>query len=107
MISLNAFIDALKSTWIRRLFISTCKRQKLLNSDIELDKLGGCKNVKYAENVLTNIQNRFWKDVLQAFININRNNSLKEDMILQTPIFYNENINIGGSYIFYNAWYKK
>ena len=28
-------------------------------------------------------------------------------MILQTPIFYNENIKIGGSYIFYKAWYKK
>ena len=102
MINLNAFIDALKSTWIRRLFTSTCKWQKLLNSDIELDKLGGC-NIKYAESVLTNIQNKFWKDVLQAYININRKNSLNEDMILQTPIFYNENIKIGGSYIFYKA----
>ena len=37
MINLNAFIDALKSTWIRRLFTSTCKWQKLLNSDVELD----------------------------------------------------------------------
>ena len=26
---------------------------------------------------------------------------------MQSPIFYNENINIGGSHIFYNTWYKK
>ena len=63
MINLNAFIDALKSTWIRRLFTSTCKWQKLLNPDIEQDTLGGC-NVKYAESVLTNTQNKFWNDVL-------------------------------------------
>ena len=83
MINLNVFIDDLKSTWIRRLLISNYKWLNLLSSDIELDQLGGC-NVKYAENVLTNIQNKFWKDVLQANININKKNSLKEDMVLQT-----------------------
>ena len=28
-------------------------------------------------------------------------------MILQTPIFYNKNIKIWGSYMFYKAWYKR
>ena len=102
----NAYIDALKSTWIRQIFTSTCKWQKLLNTDIELDKLGGC-NVRYAESVLTNKQNKFWMDVLRAYININMNNSIKEDMIVQTPIFYNENIKIWRSYMFCKARYKK
>ena len=106
MINLNTFIEALKSTWIRRLFISNCKWQNLLKSEIEIDKLSGC-NIKYAENVITNIQNKFWKDVLQSFININKTELVNEDMVLQSPIFYNEKINIGGSHIFYNTWYKK
>ena len=38
--------------------ISNCKWQTLLKSEIEIDKLSGC-NIKYAENVITNIQNKF------------------------------------------------
>ena len=106
MINWNAFIDALKSTWIRRLFINNCKWQNLLKSEIEIDKLSGC-NIKYAENIITNIQNKFWKDMLQSFININNIKLVNEDMVLQSRMFYNENIKIGGSHIFYNTWYKK
>ena len=85
-INLNTFIEVLKSTWIRRLFISNCKWQNLLKSEIEIDKLSGC-NVK---NVITSIQNKFWKDVLQPFININKTKLVNEDMVLQSPLFITE-----------------
>ena len=51
--------------------------------------------------------NKFWKDVLQTFININKNINLKDDMVLQTPLFYNIKIKIGGSHIFYKTWFDK
>ena len=86
MINLNAFIEALKSTWIRRLFISNCKWQNLLKSETEIHKLSGC-NIKYAENVITNTQNKFWKHVLQSYININKTKLVNEDMVLQSPFF--------------------
>ena len=54
-----------------------------------------------------NIHNNFWKDVLQAFINIDKKMEINERSVLKTPIFYNENIKIGNSYIFYSASFKK
>ncbi|MCG7891056.1 MAG: reverse transcriptase family protein, partial [Candidatus Thiodiazotropha endolucinida] len=106
MINLNAFIEALKSTWIRRLLLNDGKWQDIIKLDIEIDKLAGC-NTKYAEKCIANIKNEFWKDVLQSFINVNKKKLISENNILQTPIFYNENIKIGGSHIFYCSWYKK
>lgn len=106
MINLNAFIEALKSTWIRRLLINDCKWQKLIKLDIDIDKLSGCYT-KYVENIIKNITNSFWKNVLQSFININEKKCVTESAILQSPIFFNENIKVGGSSFFYSSWYKK
>ena len=53
-----------------------------------------------------NIHNNFWKDVLQAFINIDKKMEINERSVSKTPIFYNENIKIA-THIFYSAWFKK
>ena len=71
-----------------------------------MEKLCSC-HIKYAESFLSKTYNKFWKDVLQAFININKNINLKDDMVWQTPLFYDINIKIGGSHIFYKTWFDK
>ena len=71
-----------------------------------MDKLLAC-GLKYVSEKMKHIHNNFWKDVLQAFINTDKKIEMNESSVLKTPIFYNENIKIGNSYIFYNAWFKK
>ena len=50
MINLIGFIDALKSTWIRRLLTTDSKWHALITSQIEVDKLTGY-NMKYVEMI--------------------------------------------------------
>ena len=73
-----------------------------------MDKLQAC-GLKYVSEKMIYIHNNFWKDVLQAFINTDKKIKINERSVLKTPIFYNENIKIGNSYIFYShgAWFKK
>ena len=52
---------------------------------------------------MKHIHNNFWKDVLQAFINIDNKMEINESSVLKTPKFYNENIKIGNSYNVYCA----
>ena len=37
--------------------------------------------------------------MLQSFININKIKDSKQEQVLKSSLFYNENIKIGGSYI--------
>ena len=106
MINIKAFIDALKTTWIRRLITTDSKWQYFIRVNIEMDKLLAC-GLTYVSEKMKHIHNNFWKDVLQAFINIDKKVEINERSVLKTPIFYNENIKIGNSYIFYSAWFKK
>ena len=105
MLNLNAFMGALKLTWIRRLLLSDCKWQHFIKSEIDMKKLAACKT-KYIEKIFSKVQNRFWKDVLQSFININKVKVSKQEQVLKSPLFLNENIKIGGSYIYYSSWFQ-
>ena len=44
--------------------------------------------------------------MLQSFININKVKDSKQEQVLKSPLFYNENIKIGGSYIYYSSWFQ-
>ena len=98
-------LGALKLTWIRRLLLSDCKWQHFIKSEIDMKKLAACKT-KYIEKIISMVQNKFWKDMLQSFININKVNDSKQKQVLKSPLFYNENIKIGGSYIYYSSWFQ-
>lgn len=106
MINLNAFIQALKSTWIRRLLIANNKWQVFVKEHVNISKLTGC-NMVCIENMIGTVENKFWKDVLHSLININKKTELKESDLLKSPIFYNNNIKIGGTHIFYRSWFDK
>ena len=106
MINLNAFIQALKSTWIRRLLHTDNKWQIFIKAHVDISKLTGC-NMIFIQNMIGTLENKFWKDVLQSLININKNSELNESDILKSPIFYNNSIKIGGTHIFYREWFNK
>lgn len=105
MVNVNAFIEALKLTWIRRLLLSDCKWQFFIKSEIKIETLAACKT-KYIEKLINNVQNTFWKDVLQSFINMNKVIDTNEEQVLKSPLFYNDSIKIGGSYIYYSSWFQ-
>ena len=71
MINIMAFIEALKSTWIRRQIITDNKWQMFIKKYIQIEKLTGC-NIKYIEEMITHLANKFWKDVLLSLIKIHK-----------------------------------
>ena len=106
MINLNAFVNALKSTWIRRLLLNESKWQELIKIHINLEMLTSC-NVEYIQDILSTLNNQFWKDVLKSFLDINYKTEIGEEQILKSPLFYNRNIKISRKYVFYKTWYDK
>ena len=105
MINLRAFIDALKSTWIRRLLTTDSNWHALITSQVEVDKFTGY-NMIYVEDRIKMTTNQFWKDVLQSLINVNKKRLVTEEYVLTTPIYYNENIQTGRTHIYYKSWFE-
>ena len=58
MLNLNAFMGALKSTWIRRLLLSDCKWQNFIKLEMDMKNLAAC-GTKYIEKIISKIQNNF------------------------------------------------
>ncbi|MCU7951730.1 MAG: reverse transcriptase family protein, partial [gamma proteobacterium symbiont of Bathyaustriella thionipta] len=58
-------VNALKSTWIRRLLLRENKWQEYIMLHMNLEKLVSC-NVEYTLDIFNTLNNQFWKDVLQA-----------------------------------------
>ena len=106
MITLNAFVSALKSTWIRRLLLNESKWQEIIKIHINLEMLTSC-NVEYIQDILSTLNNQFWKDVLKSFLDINYKTDICEEQILKSPLFYNRNIKIDRKYVFNKTWYDK
>ena len=106
MVNLQAFIEALKLTWIRRLLNTDRKWPDFIKLDLEVEKLVGC-NTEYIKKKINKMKNNFWIDVLKGFIKFNEKNILDEETIFKTPIFYNQNIQIDGKDIYYDKWFQK
>ena len=66
MINLNAFMSALKCTWIRRFFRKDCKWQNVFLSHIDSKKFFSC-GISYIKTLIPIVKNDFWKDVLKAW----------------------------------------
>ena len=66
--------------------------------------LSSC-NVEYIRDILSTMNNQFWKYVLKYFLYINYKTEICEEQILKSPLFYNRNIKIDG--LFYKTWYDK
>ena len=82
------------------------KWQVFIKTHVDIEKLTNC-NMIFIEQTIGTLKNKFWKDVLRSLININKKSVVSEADILKSPIFYNDNIKIGGTYIFCRMWYRK
>lgn len=106
MVNLSAFIDALKTTWLRRLLLTDSKWQIFIKSEIDISKLTCC-NTEYIKDKIKHMKNKFWVEVLHALIKINEHIILTEDTILKCQIFYNNDIKIAGQTVYYDKWFKR
>ena len=57
-------------------------------------------NMKYVEDRIKRTTNQFLKDVLQSVININKKTLVTGEYVLTSPIYYNKNIQIGGTHVY-------
>ena len=71
-----------------------------------MEMLTSC-NVEYIQDILSTLNNQFWKDVLKSFLDINYKTEICEEQILRSPLFYNRNIKIDRKYVYYKTWYDK
>lgn len=108
MINLTAFAQALKITWLRRIFQNESKWQLFIKRAIEIDKIACCGS-EYTKSVLNNLKNDFWKDVFKALLNLQIRLDVDWEKLspYQTPIFCNKNFNIGGNSFLYKTWFDR
>jgi len=81
---------AVKSTWIRRLFICNSKCTKIFEKEINTHLLFNY-GIDFIQICVNKLKNSFWKDVLIAFITIqekNKQNSFA--YFLKMPLFHNK-----------------
>ena len=87
MINLNAFSQAPKITWLRRMLQKESKWQILIKNC--LYRKCFCCGSDYTESTLKNVKNIFWNDVLKALSNLQKHLNVDCDKSCpyQTPIF--------------------
>ena len=71
MVNLQAFIEALKLTWIRRLLNTDRKWQDFIKLELDVEKLLSC-NTEYLVENIKKMNNSFWINVLKSIIKFNR-----------------------------------
>ena len=105
MIYIQAFLAALKSTWIRRLISNQQNWTKIIGQNINVEKFFCCGK-DYISTDLQNIKNIFWQDVLKAHIQLIAKTHLTENSFLSSPIFYNDNIKIAKASFYYSKCFE-
>ena len=93
MVNLNAFINSMKLTWLRRVIISNSPWQSDISTTINFKELlvfGKC----YTDSTNKKINNRFWVDIISAYSEILRIGKDTEHFILSSTIFHNNKITI-------------
>ena len=108
MVDVEHFIYSLKLTWVRRLILEKKKYMNILYESYPF--IEGCLKfgICYVKRKTKFVYNLFWKDVLQSFsMYINFQDPKTWVDFLQSPLWYNHNIKVGGVTICYKSWYDK
>jgi len=111
MVDIQSYIQALKSTWIRRLILKNgaewvflfCKITKIKRiSNIE----GG--SIEIINDMLnSNNPNQFWKDVFNAWAKVTDcHQPINYEQVQRSLLWYNENIKVGKKTLYYYHWVK-
>ncbi len=106
MLNIEAYIQGLKLTWIRRLLGSDSKLTKLFFTQANIET----EYFAYTgmDSNANRITNKFWREVNEAWFKLEKkqNETLKEIDISHETIWRNENIKVGNCKVFYKSWAK-
>ena len=101
MINIEAFITALKTTWLRKLITNNSLWGVILQSTVDTQSLLHLGTAYIAENILPITKNKFWKDVFRSHMQLSSKQTPTEMDHFQTnPLFLNENIKIGNKPVY-------
>ena len=109
MVHPESYIKALKLSWIRRIFNCDTSWKSLLlfecsTTEQKLYSFGDF----YINMLKRRTKNMFWKEVLNVYIELRMGIDTQSfDNVMRMPIWFNSQISIGGSSIFYKKWYDK
>ena len=107
MINVEAFINSLKATWIRRLITDNHKWTKIISLYTNSETFYSCGK-EYCTKEIKNIHNHFWQDVLKSNIEVTRKNKPTENTaFLSNAIYYNENIEIANKSFYFSQCFDK
>lgn len=105
MVDVNNFMNSLKLTWVRRVLVSTSKYITIVKEIYpyiyESFKFGSA----FFDIRRFQIDNKFWKDVIYSMRLFSESiQPVNWYEALSVPVWYNRNIKVGGSPVFYKKW---
>ena len=110
MLNIQSFVMALKISWVRRIMKvnENTKWYSLLKTIapniMQFANLG----INFVKHSLKDL-NSFWQDVFKAWIYFSQHtqpNKIWNEFLIQ-PLWYNDNIKVGGKSVFYKNWFEK
>ena len=106
MVNINIFIKSLKITWLRRVIQNSKNISWYSLSGIDYQKLFSF-GMGYAKYMRQNLQNPFWKDVLQNWAEFCKEVKTESiTQILDSPLWYNQNL-LNGLDFYIRDWHNK
>ena len=109
MVHIDSFIKSLKLSWIRRIFYCEASWKSLFFAMYKTDqnKLGSFGNY-YPIKLINNLKNDFWKETLLTYSELQSAFICdKNQYILSSSLWYNDNIKIDDTPVFFMNLYEK
>ena len=94
MVELRSFINALKVSWLRRIFHLTKPNKWTYSSLINFHTLFSSGD-SYAFKLSSELQNPFWKDLMHIWTEFCKTPVENIGKILDSPLWHNKNIGRG------------
>ena len=108
MLNIKNYIVALKTTWIRRLVTKDSKYINIFETQYHKVNDLIIRGAAYLKQWQKGIKNRFWKDILEAWIKLqSETKPQKIEDILSMKIWNNDNFKIDNKPIFLKKWFDK
>ena len=108
ILNIKNYIVALKTTWIRRLVTKDSKYINIFETQYPKVNDLIIRGAAYLKQWQKGIKNRFWKDVLEAWMKLqSETKPQKTEDILSMNIWNNDNFKIDNKPIFLKKWFDK
>ena len=109
MVHIDTFIKSLKLSWIRRIFYSDASWKTLFSTMYKTDQMKLESFGNYYPTILTNkFKNDFWKETLLTYSELQSEFICdKNEDILSSSLWYNDNIKIDNTTVFFMNLYER